>query len=512
MTSGAALHVSGVSKSFNGVTVLHDVALDVRPASVHALVGHNGSGKSTLIKVLAGYHRPDCDLDAHVFGERVRLGDHDSAERAGLRFVHQDLGLVDALSAVDNLALGAGYPTRGRALIQWRRSTERTREVIQSLGFDFDVHRPVGELSAAQRAGVAIGRALQDWSGKRAVIVLDEPTAAMPSKEARVLFRAVRRLREQGLGVVYVTHHLSEVEDLADDVTVLRGGRVVARRPAADLSHDDLVGLILGDTGSAPGTTAAAAPPAPQSGSETVVLEIKELGAAGLARFDLTLRAGEIVGIAGVEGSGRGAVLPAVAGAIPRSGTVTVGGVEVAPGKPRRAIRAGLGHVPAERLRTGVVAALDVQANLTIASLDSFSRLGLLAGQVERSDAAGWLTRLTVDLDKANAPILTLSGGNQQKVMLGRWLRRGPAVIALDEPTQGVDVGARAHIYALLREATRSGSGVLMASSDSEELAAECDRVVVVAHGRTVGELTGAQLTVPAIDSLALSARNEKLI
>lgn len=507
--SGAALHVSGVSKSFNGVAVLQDVALEVRPASVHALVGHNGSGKSTLIKVLAGYHRPDHAADAYVFGDRVSLGDHDSAERAGLRFVHQDLGLVDALSAVDNLALGAGYPTRGGALINWRRSAERTREVIRSLGFDFDVHRPVGALSAAQRAGVAIGRVLQDWSGKRAVIVLDEPTAAMPSKEAQVLFRAVRRLRDQGLGVVYVTHHLSEVADLADDVTVLRGGRVVATRPAAAVSHDDLVDLILGDATAAPEATSAADRAALQSDVGPVVLKVEDLGAARLSRLDLEVSAGEIVGIAGVDGSGRGSVLPAVAGGIPRTGTVTIGGVEVAAGKPGRAIRAGLGHVPAERLGTGVVAALDVTANLSIASLDSFTRFGLLAARAERRDTIDWLARLTVDLGKANAPILTLSGGNQQKVMVGRWLRRGPAVIALDEPTQGVDVGARAHIYALLRDATRSGSGVVMASSDSEELAAECDRVVVVAHGRIVGELAGAELTVQAIDALALSGKKE---
>ncbi|WP_203336997.1 sugar ABC transporter ATP-binding protein [Nocardioides limicola] len=507
MRSTAALRVSGVSKSFNGTTVLHDVDLEVPPGTVHALVGHNGSGKSTLIKVLAGYHRPDHAVDGHVFGEVFRLGDHTSADEVGLRFVHQDLGLVDALSAVDNLALGAGYLTRGRTVIDWRRSTERTWEVIRSLGFDFDVHRPVGELGAAQRAGVAIARALQDWSGKRAVIVLDEPTAAMPSKEAQTLFRAVRRLREQGLGVVYVTHHLNEVHDLADEVTVLRGGRVVATRPAAELSHDDLVDLILGGAASTP---AAALPSAPSSTSpvnDGVVLEAKDLTTVGLSGFNLTLRVGEVVGIAGVDGSGRGSVIPAMAGVIPRAGSLTVGGAEVAPGEPRHAIKAGLGPVPADRLRTAVVPDLDVTANLSIASLGSFRRFGLVDAQAERRDAVDWLSRLTVDLGKANDPILTLSGGNQQKVIVGRWLRRQPKVIALDEPTQGVDVGARGHIYALLRDATRSGSGVLMASTDSEELAAECDRVVVVAHGRIVGELAGDQLTVQAIDSLALSAK-----
>lgn len=507
MGSAAALSVSGVSKSFNGTTVLHDVALEVRPASVHALVGHNGSGKSTLIKILAGYHRPDHAVEGRVFGEVVQLGDHQSADDAGVRFVHQDLGLVDALSAVDNLALGAGYLTRGRAVIDWRRSSERTREIIGSLDFDFDVHRPVGELGAAQRAGVAIARALQDWSGKRAVIVLDEPTAAMPAKEAQTLFRAVRRLREQGLGVVYVTHHLNEVHDLADEVTVLRGGRVVTTRPAAELTHDGLVDLILGDAASVPAPTSAPAPGSPRRVGGGVALEAKDLAAAGLSGFSLTIRVGEIVGIAGVDGSGRGSVLPAIAGVIPRSGSLTIGGVGVPPGRPSRAIRAGLGPVPADRLRRAVVPDLDVTANLSLASLESFRRFGLVNSQAERRDAADWLSRLTVDLAKAHDPILTLSGGNQQKVMVGRWLRRQPKVIALDEPTQGVDVGARRQIYSLLRDATRSGSAVLMVSSDSEELAAECDRVIVLAHGRILGELAGSQLTAQSLDSLALSVK-----
>lgn len=504
----AALRVSGVSKSFNGTPVLQDAELCVRAGSIHALVGHNGSGKSTLIKVLAGYHQPDSPIEAHVFDDVVRLGDHGDADRAGLRFVHQDLGLVDSLSAVDNLALGIGYP-RSFGLIRWDRAARRTREILASLGYEFDVHRPVGQLSAAQRAGIAIARALQDWSGRRSVVILDEPTAAMPAHEVEVLFRAVRALRAHGLGVVYVSHHLSEILELADDVTVLRAGAVVESRPVAGLSHDGLVELILGSAApSAPvPVPASEAPIAPSAGA--LALRVRDLTCADVEHLDLEVAPGEIVGILGVDGSGRDAVLGALAGFSARSGTVEVTGTLVSPGRPGLAIRAGVGYVAADRLRTGVIPHLDVIRNLTISGLSGYRRFGLLSQKAEAADAAGWLRRIGVLDAKDRSPILTLSGGNQQKVMVGRWLRREPDLLMLDEPTQGVDVGARSLIYDLLRQAAGSGRGVLVASSSTEELVELCHRVVVMAHGRQVAVVDAGQLSEDHLDALALAPKQK---
>lgn len=504
----AALRVSGVGKSFNGTVVLQDVGLCVRAGSIHALVGHNGSGKSTLIKVLAGFHQPDEPVEGHVFDDPVRLGDHGDAERAGLRFVHQDLGLVDSLSAVDNLALGSGYPRTG-GLIRWSSAARRTREVLSSLGYEFDVHRPVGQLSASQRAGIAIARALQDWSGKRAVVVLDEPTAAMPAHEVEVLFRAIRTLRDHGLGVVYVSHHLGEILELADDVTVLRGGRVVESRPVDGLSHDDLVELIIGSAPASSATAPLPADPARGGSADSPPLRVRGLACAEVEHLDLQVAPGEIVGVLGVDGSGRDAILGALAGFSPRSGSVEVAGVPVTPGRPSAAIRAGIGYVAADRLRTGVIPHLDVVHNLTISGLSGYRRFGLVSQRAESADAGSWLRRVGVLDAKARSPILTLSGGNQQKVMVGRWLRREPAVLMLDEPTQGVDVGARALIYDLLRQAAASGRGVLVASSSTEELVELCHRVVVMAHGRQTAVVDAEQLSEDHLNALSLAPKQK---
>lgn len=499
-----ALEFEGITKSFNGVTVLEGAHLVVRPGTVHALVGHNGSGKSTLIKLLAGYHRPDRPASGRAFGESFQLGDHHGAEVAGLRFVHQDLGLVDALDTVDNLALGSGYPRRA-GLISWPEAVRRTRTVLETLGYDFDVTRPVGTLSASQRTGVAIARALQDWSGKRSVIVLDEPTAAMPAQDVGSLFRAVRALRDRGLGVVYVSHHLHEVLDLADDVTVLREGHVVSSRPAAGLTHDSLVELIVGSAIERSSTHARKS----VVGERAPALSLRNFAAGTVSGLDLDVQAGEIVGVVGVDGSGRDAILPAVAGLEPHDGEVWVSGRLVRSGRPRAAMRAGTGYVPADRLRNGVVPALDVVSNLTISGLAPYRRLGLVSRRAEDEDARAWLGRVGVLEDKSRVPILTLSGGNQQKVMVGRWLRREPALLALDEPTQGVDVGARELIYRLLREAAASGRGVLVASSSSDEVLDLCHRVVVMAHGSAVADVPCSEISEERLNTLALSPKKK---
>jgi ribose transport system ATP-binding protein len=504
-TSGQpALEVRGVRKSFAGVLVLRDVDLVVRSSSVHALVGHNGSGKSTLIKALAGFHSPDTSVSGTSFGQPFLLGDHASAAKAGLRFVHQDLGLVEQLSTVDNLALDGGYPLRPGRTIRWREAARRSRAAMAALGYEIDVNIPVGMLSAAERTGVAIARALQGWSGKPAVVVLDEPTAAMPAPEVRRLFEAIERLRDQGLGILYVTHHLDEVLQLADDVTVLRNGEAVMSRDARGLTHDDLVTAIVGRE------LAATQHPNPQQGAEasrSTVLEIQNLRTSNVHGASFSVNAGEIVGLAGITGSGRDDVLPSIAGAIARDGTVGIGHTVVPPHRPRAAIRAGLGFVPANRRRAALLPTFDAATNLTVANIRRFVRFGLLNQRAEAEDALAWLHRLDVSPVNPHAPILTFSGGNQQKVMVGRWLRCQTTVLALDEPTQGVDIGARKTIYLSLQRAAEAGNGVLISSSDADELAAICHRVVVFVRGHIVAELTGEHLEAAHIDAVSLDNR-----
>lgn len=496
---GVALSVRGVCKSFAGVTVLDDVDLTIGAGKVRGLLGHNGSGKSTLIKALAGYHAPDTNVVGQTFGHGFALGDSGAASRAGLRFVHQDLGLVDQLSTVDNLALGAGYPLRG-VKIRWREATRRSQEVMSGLGYQVDVEAPVGALTASERTGVAIARALQDWTGAPSVVVLDEPTASMPAPEVARLFEAVNRLRASGLGILYVTHHLDEILELADDVTVLRNGRVVMSQPVTGLTHGDLVKAIVGRELAA---STATKPPVAATGGPA--LSVGHLSTRHLHSVSFDVAAGEIVGIAGIAGSGREELLPALAGAAVRTGTMRVQDRAVPAGSPRAAIRAGLGLVPADRRRSAVLATFDVTGNLTVSDVRRYSTLGWLRRRAEITDARAWLDELEVATPGVGAPILTLSGGNQQKVMVGRWLRRRPAVLALDEPTQGVDIGARQTIYRALRDAASNGRGVLISSSDGDELAAICHRVLVLARGRVVAELSGDELTGHQIDVLSLN-------
>lgn len=499
-----ALELRVVRKSFAGVTVLHGVDLVVRPATIHALVGHNGSGKSTLIKALAGFHAPDEEVTASVFGTSFRLGDYASAAHAGVRFVHQDLGLVDQLSTVDNLGLGPGYPLRPWGTIRWREAAKRAANEMRSLGYAFDVTAPVGTLSAAERTAVAIARALESWSGQPSVIVLDEPTAAMPAPEAQRLHDTMLRLREQGLGIVLVSHHLDEVLKLSDDITVLRNGHVVATRSAEGLTHGELVSLIVGqDLAKASRAPAASILP----GAAKTVFEVKDLSTDAVHGLSFTVCAGEIVGIAGITGSGRDQLLPALAGDTDRVGEVRLDGALLPPRKPRAAIRAGLGFVPADRRRAAVLPSFGAGANLTVSGMRQHVRLGLLNHRAEQDEQQQWFDALDVRPAKVRAPILTFSGGNQQKVIVGRWLRRRPRLLALDEPTQGVDIGARHTIYAAIHRAADAGAGVLVSSSDSEELVEICDRVLVLVDGRNVAELSRPTLAASDLDALSLGEK-----
>jgi ribose transport system ATP-binding protein len=484
-----AVEIRGLSKTFPGTRALVDVDLDVRPGEVHALVGQNGSGKSTLIKVLAGFHRPDDGATAFVRGESYELGDSEAAHAAGLRFVHQDLGLVPTLDAVDNLALGFGYEIGRASRIRWRRQVARARASIEALGYHVNVRTPVERLEPIERTAVAIARALQGLDGHVALLVLDEPTATMPKPDAERLFEIVERVRRRGVGVLYVSHHLEEVFGLAQRVTVLRDGRAVATRPVAGLDKRQLVELMTG------GFVDAQPADASQTAGEEEVLRVSGLGARELDGVELTVHAGEVVGVAGITGSGREELCPALFGGRPRTGEVTVGGRPLEAMRPDQAVALGVGLVPADRHRDGLALAMSVRENLTLTDLQRFWRRFRLHQRKERTDAAASIMQLAIRAPSAEAPVESLSGGNQQKVVLGKWLRVRPRVLLLDEPTQGVDIAATAEVHQLVDEAARQGAAVLVCSSDEDELERLSDRVVVLRSGRIVAEFRRPSIT-----------------
>ncbi len=498
--SSGPLVITSLSKTFEGQQALRGVDFDVSPGEVHALVGQNGSGKSTLVKVLAGFERPDRGATAHIGDMSLELGDAFAARKARLCFVHQDLGLIDTMSVSENIALALGYETsHGR--IRWAAEAQRARDAMSLVDSTIDVRSPVGRLRPADRTAVAIARALAAAESGGHFLILDEPTAALPRAECNRLFGLIRRLTERGMGVVFIAHNIDEVLEIADRVTVLRDGQKVTTEWVAALDRDRLTSLILGrDLES----TLTEREPDPSDGDRTSArLEVSHLAAGSLKGVSFSVAAGEIVGIAGIVGSGREELASLVSGAEPRLGEVLVNGQRVDAGSPAAAIESGVASVAADRAEAGLVAEMSVGENLTLANLSPFWQRGLLRRSSERQEIRNWIERLNIQPPRAEVPIHALSGGNQQKVLLAKWLRLAPAVLVLDEPTQGVDVGAKQDIYGAVTQAAADGAAVLVSSSDADELALLCDRVLVLRRGQIHRELR-TPLSASQIDELSL--------
>jgi ribose transport system ATP-binding protein len=483
------LTVEGLSKTFHGQRALDEASLTVAGGEVHALLGQNGSGKSTLIKVLAGYHQPDDGASAFVDGHPFTLGSATAADDAGIRFIHQDLALIPDLSVTDNLALGGDYGSR--RWISDRKEISAAQALLDEWGVNVDARAPVRTLGQADRAMVAIVRSVRGGVHGNGMLVLDEPTAALPRHEVERVSYLVRQLRDRGTSILYVTHRLSEVFQLADTVTVLRDGRVTGTRPVAGMGHDDLVAMIIGR----PLDTIYPEIPTP---ADRPVLTIENLGGDSVRSLSLQLREREIVGIAGLTGSGREAITDLVFGMRPRTGSVKIGGREVPANSPRQSISNGLALLPADRKGVGSLPELTVRENVTLPAITSGWGFWL-SDRVERRDVAVWLQRLGVVPGDPDRPISTLSGGNQQRALITRWLRSKAKVFLMEEPTQGVDIQAKVAIYAAIRDAAQDGACVLVTSTDDDELAAICDRVIVMREGREAMALAGSQLTSEAI-------------
>lgn len=500
------LHIERLSKTYPGQVALDNARLEVVPGEVHALVGQNGSGKSTLIKLLGGYVQADHDSMVRFDGRQVDLWSLASADRQRIRIVHQDLGLVPTLSAIENLGLGRGYITGAGGRIRWRAEAARSQELLLRFGLAPDVRQPVGTLSAAEQAAIAIVRALQDWSGEQAgLLVLDEPTASLNRREVDALFREVRRVAAMGAGVLFVSHMLDEVLDLADRVTVLRDGKVVAEGvPTAHLDQRALVDLIVGRP------IGELYPVVPPTASGTPVLEVEQVFGLSLRGVSFKVHEGEIVGVAGLVGSGREEIANSIGGMSPRFvGKVLVDKTKVF-ATPRDALRARIALVPADRKGLGLDPEDRLADHVVLPRLGPFQHRSRLQKRALRADAREWVERLDVQPPFLDRRLGKFSGGNQQKAVLARWLRTEPRVLVLDEPTQGVDVGAKAAIYQQIAEAAQGGMAVLIASSDAEELVHLCDRVLVLRAGMLSAELTGANLTVEQLVAETLGATSDR--
>jgi ABC-type sugar transport system ATPase subunit len=499
MASGttAVLQARGLSKSFPGVRALDRADLTCRPGRVHALVGENGAGKSTLVRILTGNQLPD-EGELLLDGAPVRFHSPREALAAGITAVYQELTLLPGMSVADNVMLGQERVVRG--VVDRRAQDREVRDALTRVGLaDLDPRTRAEELSLANQQLVEIARALVRRSR---VIVLDEPSAVLSGDKLEALFTVVRNLAADGVAVVYISHLLEEVTDLADDVTVLRDGSVVSSGPAAEYGISRIIREMVGRDVD----TVFPSLPEPQ---DEVVLRVRGLVPASTNRapapLDLDLRAGEIVGVAGLVGSGRSRLLRTLAGGHPRvAGTVEVAGRPVPP-SVRRAIAAGVVLVPEERKTEGLVLSLPVRANTTLAALGQVLRGGFLSDTREREVFAEEQRRLGIKASDPDQGTWQLSGGNQQKIVLAKWLRRRPRVLLLDEPTRGIDVGAKTEIYRLVTALAAEGMAVLMVSSDLPEVLGLSHRVLVCRGGGVVGELTGADINEENVMHVALA-------
>ena len=490
------LEATAIAKSYAGVQALKGVSFDLRPGEVHALVGENGAGKSTLIRVITGAERPDTGT-LRVAGRDVPRMDPATAHTLGIAAIYQQPSLLPHLTVAENEALALERGGLWRR-VDWGRRHDEAAALLAKIGSSIDPARTVDTLSMPEQQIVEIAKAI---GGNARIVVMDEPTASLSSREVDGLFEVIGRLRQAQVGVIYISHRLEEIFAIADRITVLRDGLTVDTRATADVDRGELIRLMVGRD------ISAVFPKEPIEIGEPV-LEIDRLtsAAAGIRDITLTVRRGEILGIAGLVGSGRTELARTIFGLTPAdSGTIRVNGAEIRIKSPADAIRAGLAYVPEDRRQHGVVLEMSVAANASLASLNAVSRRGLIDRGRERALAQDYVDRLRIKTPSVAADAGTLSGGNQQKVALARWLSTRPAAIILDEPTQGVDVGSKAEIHGLMQMLAGRGLAIVMISSELPEILGMSDRIAVMHGGMVRGVLNRAEATQSAILALALA-------
>jgi ABC-type sugar transport system ATPase subunit len=491
--------LSGITKSFVGVRVLEDVSFDVRPGEVHALLGENGAGKSTLIKIIAGVHAPDSG-DIHINSEPMRFANPGQAVKAGIAIVYQELLLFPELTVAENIFINHA-PRQGWGGLDWTAMRNRARQLLDELdSHHLDVDTKVASLSVANRQRVEIAKAL---SQNARVVVMDEPTASLAEADVQQLMAIVRGLRARGVGIVYVTHKLAEVFALADRVTVLRDGKHVGTRPIGEVNEKSLVSMMVG-------RSIDQLYPKSEAKIGEPLLELRHVNHGRMVRdISFTLRAGEILGIAGLVGSGRTELALTIFGLTPAtSGEILVAGKPVTIDSPERARDLGIAYVPEDRGLQGLIRPQTIAENIALTVLKKLARWFIVDQGKEDSLARDFITRLGI---RARGPAQTarqLSGGNQQKVVLAKWLAAEPRILIMDEPTRGIDVGAKAEIHALMSRLAQNGLAILMISSELPEVLGMSDRILVMNGGRIVGEIARADATPETVGAaMTLAAR-----
>jgi ribose transport system ATP-binding protein len=500
VTDSSGLVIRNLSKAFSGERVLSRVSVEFPRGAITALLGQNGSGKSTLIKVLAGFHAPEPGAQIVIDGEELRLPvDAQEAYRRGLRFVHQDLGLVGPLSIADNFAFSDRFLARTTlSPISRKREHARVSRVLANLGIDLDPAQSIDSLSPTMRTMVAIARAVQDEDGLaeggRHVVILDEPTAALPHEEVLRVLDLVRTISKRGGAVIYVSHRIDEVLSVADRMVVLRNGHVVAVEDVHEAVAANVIDIIIGRAGGELETESDA-----RATREIgdVVLSLAGISGPRLRDVGLDLRAGEILGVAGLVGCGRSELARIMSGAQRAvGGSMRLGDADYAPDASADALASGVVYVPQDRRRDGCITAMSFQENLSLGTLGEFTRRpAYLDAKAERHGALAAARRFSIVPPDPRRLVAQFSGGNQQKIVLAKAMRHQPRVLVLDEPMQGVDVGAREEIAQIVREVAARGVGVVVASTDVEDLVGLCDRVALLNRGRMTQVVEGADIT-----------------
>jgi len=495
--STAAVEVQCLTKTFPGTRALDNLSLSVERGEIHAIVGQNGSGKSTLIKILAGYHAPDPTGKVWVGGTEIVNDRAAKAHELGLRFVHQGLGLIDELDVIDNFGLISGFKRKKTGRLDWKKQVAHVSSQLSRFGIQVDVMKPVKELNAVERTAVAITRALEGLGPGSGALVLDEPTVALTKLEVEQLFTIIHEVQRSGVSVLYVSHYLDEIFDIANRVTVLKGGKLVGTSKIESITHKDLVHLMVGRNVNPIIKASKRAKGAP-------LLSVEHLTGAELKGIDFTVHSGEVVGIAGLQGSGIAECPYLLIGAsTSKELSLTLDGRVMQKISPPLMARNGIHLVPGDRKSQGAISEFNVRENMTLGDLAPFRRHGHLCTKVEKELVEHWIGELDLVPPNSEHDYLTLSGGNQQKVIVAKWLAVNPKVLILDEPTNGVDIGAREKIYSVIRDQASRGLAFIICSSDAGELAELCDRILVLNDGKIISELIGEQVNeINVVDHL----------
>ena len=491
--SGNILELTGIRKSFSGVEVLHNVSFTLRPGEVHALLGENGAGKSTLVKIITGVHQPDAG-EILLNGGPVHFNDARESRQAGIAAIYQELSLFPDLDVAENIFVGRQPLMAGRR-VDWRRLYAEAGKLLESLGVKLELKQKARTLSIAQQQMVEIARA---FSINARILIMDEPTSSLTLHEVDDLFRLVRRLRAEGTAIIFISHRLEELFALADRVTVLRDGSYVDTRSMKEVTRDDLIRMMVG-------RTINNLFPKQNVHAGEVVLKVENLTRAG-SFYDVSfaLRRGEILGLAGLVGAGRTNVARAIFGVEPATrGRMEVDGREVAITSPQQAIALGLAYVPEDRQLHGLIPSMPLTPNISLPRLSAYAQMGWLRNRLERKSAYEAARQMEVRANNIWQLARELSGGNQQKVVLAKWLSTNPRILILDEPTRGIDVGTKAAVHGLMSKLAAEGLAILMISSELPEILGMSDRVIVMREGHVTGEFSRAEATQEKIISAA---------